>query len=99
MERSYYGKEVNLAVMLCLVEKKTCLLCVSYVCVRVCQSALLSRFLSPRMCMTHHLPLHHHIIKCALLFVCLVENYDSGWLYNLKASSVVTECAEEHRRQ
>lgn len=26
--RSYYGKEVNLAVMLCLVEKKTGFLCV-----------------------------------------------------------------------
>lgn len=35
MERGYYGKEVKLAVMLCHVEKKTGLLCVNYVCVRV----------------------------------------------------------------
>ncbi len=62
MERGYYGKEVNLAVMLCLVEKKTGFLCVNYVCVRVrCYL-----YFSLCMCMrlSHHLPLHHRIRVC-----------------------------------
>ena len=58
--RGYYGKEVNLAVMLCLVEKKTGF----FLC--VCVTALCYLSLSLCMCTQsdRHLPTRHHIGFC-----------------------------------
>lgn len=96
--RGYYGKEVNLAVMLCLVEKKTGLLCVNYVCVRV-HCCL---YFSLCMCMwlSHHLPICHHIRACRMCFsVCVFSVGLKQHLCHLKASSVATEYVKVHRRQ
>ncbi len=64
--RGYYGKEVNLAVMLCLVEKKTGFLRVNYVCFRV------QLFLFPSLYVCHLQLCRHSRASGALLFVCLV---------------------------
>lgn len=86
MERGYHGKEVNLAVMLCLLEKKTGLLYVNYVCVRVRRYLYFSLCMSLRL--RHHLPRHHRIRVCNAWTFCYrnpiifqsTPSYPQSWI-------------------